>query len=76
MRWIDLCEPDRDALMAAAPRAEDLHPRALDQLLEPARHDDEPRPTLESHGDYVFGVFLVAIDHHEQDLAVCAQAVR
>ena len=23
-------------------------------------HDDEPRPKLESHGDYVFGVFLVA----------------
>jgi magnesium transporter len=61
VRWIDLCEPDRDALMKAAPRAEDLHPRALDQLLEPARHNDEPRPTMESHGDYVFGVFLVPV---------------
>jgi magnesium transporter len=67
VRWIDLCEPDRDALMAAAPRAEDLHPRALDQLLEPARHDDEPRPTLESHGDYIFGVLLVPVAERASD---------
>ncbi|MGN6378291.1 MAG: magnesium transporter CorA family protein [Gaiellales bacterium] len=64
IRWIDLLDPDRQALEQAAP--EDLHPRALDQLLEPARHDDEPRPTLESHGDYIFGVFLVAVADREQ----------
>ena len=55
--WIDLCDPDRAALDAALGRT--LHPRALDQLLAPHRHRDDPRPTLEGHGDYVFGVFLV-----------------
>src|SRR5205085_3878836 len=28
--------------------------------LEEPQHDDEPRPTLRGHGDYVFGVFLLA----------------
>jgi hypothetical protein len=36
-----------------------VHDRALEQLLAPAQHEDEPRPKLESHGDYVFGVLLV-----------------
>jgi magnesium transporter len=57
--WTDLLDPTREELERATPEA--LHPRALDQLLAPARHDDEPRPTLEGHGDYVFGVFLVAV---------------
>jgi magnesium transporter len=57
--WVDLLDPARGELEAALPP--DVHPRALDQLLDPLRHDDEPRPTLESHGDYVFGVFLVAV---------------
>jgi len=40
---------------------------ALELLLAPARHTDEPRPTLQSHGDYIFGVFLVAIAVPEED---------
>jgi magnesium transporter len=64
--WIDLLDPDRAALEAAAPG--DLHPRARAQLLAPARHDDEPRPTLEGHGDYVFGVFLVPVADPEHDV--------
>jgi magnesium transporter len=63
--WIDLLDPARPELEAALPA--DVHPRALDQLLEPLRHDDEPRPTLESHGDYVFGVFLAAVVNREAD---------
>jgi magnesium transporter len=55
--WIDLVDPDRATIEAAIGRT--LHPRALDQLLAPHRHRDDPRPTLEGHGDYVFGVFLV-----------------
>lgn len=55
--WIDLVDPDRVAIEAAVGHT--LHPRALDQLLAPHRHRDDPRPTLEGHGDYVFGVFLV-----------------
>ena len=79
--WTDLLDPDRDALERAAPR--DLHPRALDMLLAPAEHDDEPRPTLEGHVDYVFGVLLVpapepgedATYYQEIDLVLTREAV-
>jgi len=55
--WIDLIDPDQAEIESALGRT--LHARALDQLLAPHRHRDDPRPTLEGHGDYVFGVFLV-----------------
>jgi magnesium transporter len=65
--WIDLLDPDREELERAASRQ--LHARALDRLLAPARHDDEPRPTLEAHIDYVFGVLLVpVVDHTSHEL--------
>jgi magnesium transporter len=57
--WIDLLDPTADELRAKSPR--DLEETALELLLEPPVHDDEPRPTLQGHGDYVFGVFLVAV---------------
>jgi len=63
--WIDLVDPTEQELEAAAPR--ELHPRALDQLLAPAEHADEPRPTLEAHEGYVFGVLLVAVSVPEED---------
>jgi magnesium transporter len=40
---------------------------ALNLLLAPAEHGDEPRPTLQSHGDYIFGVFLVAVAVTEEN---------
>src|ERR1035437_3147902 len=57
--WIDLLDPSLEELGKALPRA--LHDRAQSRLLAPARHEDEPRPTLESHEGYVFGIFLVAV---------------
>jgi magnesium transporter len=57
--WIDLIDPSADELRAKLPRA--VQESALTLLLAPARHTDEPRPTLQSHGDYVFGVFLIAV---------------
>jgi magnesium transporter len=57
--WIDLIDPSADELRARLPRA--VQASALDLLLAPARPDDEPRPTLQGHGDYIFGVFLVAV---------------
>jgi magnesium transporter len=57
--WIDLVDPDAAELRKQMPKR--LHARALDRLLAPAQHEDEPRPTLEGHGDYVFGVFLVPV---------------
>ena len=63
--WIDLLDPTEDELREALPAR--IHDRAREQLLEPARHDDEPRPRLEGHDHYVFGVFLLPIAVREED---------
>jgi len=63
--WQDLLDPGQDELRAALGR--EVHDLAFEQLLEPSRHDDEPRPRLEGHDHYVFGVFLVPIAIREQD---------
>jgi magnesium transporter len=57
--WIDLLDPSPEELRAHLP--EGIHPRALEQLLAPPVHDDEPRPKLEGHGNYIFGVLIVAV---------------
>src|SRR5947209_8470259 len=57
--WIDLLDPSADELRAKAPR--ELGETALELLLADPKHEDEPRPTLQGHGDYVFGVFLLAV---------------
>jgi magnesium transporter len=64
-RWIDLLDPTLEELTARVPTT--VHSSALEQLLAPAQHADEPRPKLESHGNYVFGVFLVAVAVEDQD---------
>src|SRR5436189_1025078 len=64
-RWINLLDPTEQELHERLPA--DVHERALEQLCAPARHDDEPRPKLESHGDYIFGVFLVAVALRDDD---------
>jgi magnesium transporter len=64
-RWIDLLDPTLEELTARVPTT--VHPSALEQLLAPSEHADEPRPKLESHGNYVFGVFLVAVALKEND---------
>ena len=63
--WIDLLDPTRQELHDALPS--DIHELALEQLLRPALHDDEPRPRLEGHTDYVYGVFLVPLMVREED---------
>jgi magnesium transporter len=63
--WTDLLDPTEDELRQALGR--EIHERALALLLQPARHDDEPRPRLEGHDQYVFGVFLVPIAIREED---------
>ncbi len=63
--WIDLLDPSADELRAKAPK--ELEDTALAQLLAPPQHEDEPRPTLQGHGDYVFGVFLVAVAVPDDD---------
>jgi magnesium transporter len=63
--WIDLLDPSEEQLRARLARV--LHDRAMDRLLQPIEHDDEPRPTIESHGDYVYCVFIVPVCRKRQD---------
>jgi magnesium transporter len=63
--WVDLLDPDERELHDSLP--ERIHDRALELLLTPTRHDDEPRPRFEGHDHYVFGVFLVPVCVREED---------
>src|SRR6266550_9279971 len=63
--WIDLIDPTPEELREKLPR--EIYESALEQLLAPAEHEDEPRPTLQGHGDYVFGVFLIAVAVPQDD---------
>jgi magnesium transporter len=63
--WIDLLDPTEPELRRALPR--EIHETAMELLLKPAQHDDEPRPRLEGHDHYVFGVLLVPIAVREED---------
>ena len=63
--WVDLLDPDEQTLHDTLPH--EIHERALELLLQRAVHDDEPRPRLEGHNHYVFGVFLVPICVREED---------
>lgn len=54
--WLDLVDPSPAELAAVLPPG--VQPTALERLQAPLRHDDEPRPRLEAHGNYVFGVLV------------------
>jgi magnesium transporter len=64
-KWIDLLDPSEDELREQAPR--ELDDTAIEPLVAHPRHDDEPRPTLQGHGDYVFGIFLLARAMPDED---------
>ena len=63
--WIDLLDPSPEEVRNKAPK--ELEDSAIERLLAPPEHEDEPRPTLQGHGDYVFGVFLVAVAVPDED---------
>jgi magnesium transporter len=58
-QWVDLIDPSQEELRKHLPSS--IHPTALAALLAPHVHDDEPRPRMESHGDYILGVFLLPV---------------
>jgi magnesium transporter len=64
-QWIDLIDPSEEELREHLPSS--IRPTALRALLEPHVHDDEPRPRVESHGDYIFGVFLLPVSVPDED---------
>jgi len=59
LAWVDLLDPDRTQLEAAAPTG--VHPAVLDRLAADPPHADDPRPRLEPHGHYLYGVFVVPV---------------
>lgn len=65
-RWVDLLDPSAEELRDHLPAS--IHARAVEQLLAPSTHDDEPRAKFEGHGDYIFGVLLVAVEVPEEDV--------
>jgi magnesium transporter len=65
VRWIDLIDPTGDEIKAKLPA--EIHPSALEVLLAPHVHDDEPRPRIDSQGDYVLGILLVAVVVKSED---------
>lgn len=65
-KWIDLVDPDEAAILEGTSGIE-LHDLALKQLLRPTVAGDEPRPRLETHGDYVFGILLVPVVVTDED---------
>jgi magnesium transporter len=64
--WIDLLDPSKEEVLAQAPCA--LAEPAIELLLAKPHHEDEPRPTLQAHGDYVFGVLLLARALPDEDV--------
>jgi magnesium transporter len=65
VRWTDLVDPSREELLAALPAHVD--PEVVEALATPTGAGREPRPLLESHGAYVFGVLVAALPLPEED---------
>jgi magnesium transporter len=73
-RWIDLVDPTRDEILHALPAFVD--PEVVEALAAPPDPDREPRPLLEAHGPYVFGVLVATrpldderlVEHLEIDI--------
>jgi magnesium transporter len=63
-RWIDLLDPTREEVLAALPVHVD--PDVVEVLAD-AEVSHGPRPLLEAHGAYVFGVLVAARPVPEED---------
>jgi magnesium transporter len=64
-RWLELVDPSEEELVRQLP--EGLQPTALAALVAPHVHTDEPRPRIESHDDYILGIFLLPVAVPEED---------
>ena len=65
-RWLDLVDPTREELLATLPIHVD--PEVVEALVARPADGRGPRPLLESHGAYVFGVLMAArpIPHEDR----------
>jgi magnesium transporter len=57
-RWLDLVDPTREEILATLPIHVD--PEVIEALAARPTGGREPRPLLEGHGAYVFGVLMAA----------------
>jgi magnesium/cobalt transport protein CorA len=57
--WIDLLDPTPEELRARLPPGVDDD--AIERLLTPTVHDDEPRPRFEGRHTHVFGILLAPV---------------
>ena len=75
-RWLDLVDPSRREVEAALPSGAD--PDVLEALATPAVDGREPRPLIEDHGAYVFGVLvpIVAFEDTPTHQEICFVATR
>jgi magnesium transporter len=64
-RWLDLVDPTREELLAALPAHVD--PEVVELLAARPSEGLEPRPLLEGHGAYVFGVLAAAHPLPDED---------
>jgi magnesium transporter len=77
--WVDLLDPTEDELRAKLPV--DVHDDAIERLLAPVAHDNEPRPRFEGRRAYVFGIMLAPVCADEEvyfqevDLIVAQEAL-
>lgn len=78
-RWLDLVDPTHEEVLAALPVQVD--PDVVEMLAAPSA-DRDPRPLLEGHGSYVFGVLVAMLplaDEHEvshQEVCIVATPER
>ncbi len=57
-RWLDLVDPTREELLATLPIHVD--PEVVEALVARTDEGREPRPLIEGHGAYVFGVLIAS----------------
>ena len=60
VEWIHLLDPSEAELRAALPA--NIHRASLARMAAAPDPSCEPRPRLDSHGNHVVGVFVVAVD--------------
>lgn len=65
-RWLDLVDPTREEILATLPVSVD--PEVVEALAARPAGGREPRPLMEGHGSYVFGVLMAArpIPHEDR----------
>jgi magnesium transporter len=60
VEWIHLVDPDEAQVRDVLPPS--IHRATVERMAAPPNPSREPRPRLDSHGDHIVGVLIVAVD--------------